>query len=142
MKSRFEKLKPHFEKMINAGNVVLHLMLGIGIASLFLPWEKSFILQLIICVLTPFAVGMFLEYLQKVLLKAEANIYDAVNTAVGGFLVFIVYIFIYGVKLDSDIDFSQPPRMIWMQIGLVFIIISIFIWVYKNFLKKKEKENS
>jgi hypothetical protein len=135
-------MKSHFEQMKTAGNVVLHVLLGAGIACLFLPWEKHFFLQMIICGPGVFFVAMFLEAAQEFFLKAKGNKYDAVNCSLGGMLVYFIYISIYGAKLDMDIDFNQPPRMIWFYIGLVLIVSSGSYWVYKNFLKKKGKENS
>lgn len=53
------KNKTLSQKLLTAGNFVLHLMLGIGIASLFLKWERHFFLQLVICFLFPFGIAFF-----------------------------------------------------------------------------------
>jgi hypothetical protein len=131
-------IKHHITAALSAGNVFLHILLGIGIASLFLIYERSFILQLMICVLMSFAVGFFGEYLQKIIFKAAANFYDAVNTGIGGLFIFIVYILIYGIKLDSDIEHNHKPRMFWFWLGLACIGVSTLIWIGKNFMFKKK----
>lgn len=131
-------MKHHITTALSAGNVILHLILGIGVASLFLPYERSFIFQMILCGLSAFAVGFFGEYFQKIIFKSKPNFYDAVNTCIGGLMICLVYLFIYGPKLDDDIDFNHKPRMFWFYFGLICIFISIFIWIYKNFISKKK----
>lgn len=125
------------QKLLSAGNFVLHLMLGIGIASLFLKWERHFFLQLVICFLLPFGIAFFGEYGQKKAFKAKPSIYDALNTGIGGLIFGIIYLFIFGWKFDDDIDPNQQPKIYMTYIGWSLIAISTIIWIIKQVRKKR-----
>lgn len=124
------------EKLLTAGNFILHLMLGIGIASLFLKWERHWFLQLVISFLFPFGIAFFGEKFQKEL-GAKPNIYDAFNTGLAGLFYGIIYLFIFGWKLDKHIDPNQLPKMYMVYIGWSMIVISSTIWIIKQFMKRK-----
>lgn len=124
------------QKLLTAGNFVLHLMLGIGIASLFLKWERHFFLQLVICFLFPFGIAFFGEKFQQKL-GAKPSIYDAINTGIAGLIYGIIYLFIFGWKFDEDIDPNQEPKIYMTYIGWTLIIISTTIWLIKQALKKR-----
>lgn len=124
------------QKLLTAGNFVLHLMLGIGIASLFLKWERHFFLQLVICFLFPFGIAFFGEKFQKKL-GAKPNIYDALNTGIAGLIFGIIYLFIFGWKFDEDIEPNQQPKIYMTYIGWSLIAISTIIWIIKQALKKR-----
>lgn len=124
------------ENLLQAGNVLLHWTLGIGIACLFLKWERHFFLQLVICTLFPFGIAFFGEKFQKEVFGAKPNIYDAINTGIAGLIICLVYLFIYGWKFDEDIDVNQEPKLLWYKIGWMLIAVSTCIWIIKQVLKK------
>ena len=129
-------MKNFLKNCLEAGNVLLHAMLGIGVAMLFLKWERHFFIQLVICWLIPFGVAWFGEKIQESFFKAKPNAYDAVNTSIFGLIVGIVYLFIYGWKFDSDINKYQEPKMWWFYAGWILIGLSITIWTVKQINKK------
>lgn len=126
------------QKLITAGNFVLHLMLGIGIASLFLKWERHWFMQLVISFLFPFGIAFFGEKFQQKL-GAKPNIYDALNTGIAGLIFGIIYLFIFGWKFDEDIDPNQLPKMYMVYIGWSLIAISTIIWIIKQGMKFRNK---
>jgi hypothetical protein len=136
MKNFLNNLKIFAINCINAGNVVLHLMLGSGIAMLFLKWERDFMGQIAICSLFSFGAVFVGEYVQKLLFKAVPNIYDACNSGIAGLITVLIFLSIYGFKFGYEIQ-EQEPKMMWHYGGWVLIGVSTLIWVIKNFIKKK-----
>lgn len=125
------------QNLLTAGNFVLHLMLGIGIASLFLKWERHFFIQLVISFLFPFGITFFGEFFQKSL-GSKPNIYDAFNSGLTGLLYGVICLFIFGWKFDDgDIPKNQEPKMYMTYIGWSLITISTTIWIIKQLLKKR-----
>jgi len=129
-------MKTFLQKSLEAGNVLLHFALGIGIACLFLKWERHFFLQLMICTLFPLGIAFFGEFGQKKVFGAKPNINDAVNTGIAGLMFGIIYLFVFGWKFDEDIDVNQEPKMYFTYIGLSLITLSIIIWIAKQINKK------
>lgn len=132
-------MKTFLQKSLGAGNVLLHFALGIGIACLFLRYERHFFLQLVICTLFPFGIAFFGEKLQKEAFNSKPNIYDAINTGIAGLIVGLIYLFVYGWKFDSDIDPNQKPKAYFTYIGWSLITISTTIWIIKQLLKKRNE---
>jgi hypothetical protein len=135
MKNFLDNLKKFAINCINAGNFVLHLMLGSGIAMLFLKWERDFIGQIAICGLLPFGIVFIGEYLQKLFFKAVPNIYDAYNSGIAGLITVLVFLSIYGFKWGYEIQ-EQEPKMMWQYGGWVLIGVSTLIWIVKQLNKK------
>jgi hypothetical protein len=135
MKNFLNNLKIFAINCINAGNFVLHLMLGAGIAMLFLKWERDFIGQIAICTVIPFVICGILEYGQGFIPNVKRNIYDVFNSAIGGFIVVLIYLTIYGFKWGTDIG-PQEPKMFWHYGGWVLIVVSILIWTVKQLNKR------
>ena len=136
MKNFLNNLKTFAINCINAGNFVLHLMLGAGIAMLFLKWERDFIGQIGIGGLVPLGVVWFGEKLQQIIFKATPNAYDAYNSGIAGVITVLIFLSIYGFKFGCEIQ-EQEPKMMWHYGGWVLIVVSTLIWVVKNFIKKK-----
>lgn len=137
MKNFLINLKKFASNCINAGNVVLHLILGAGIAMLFLQYERSIAMQLAITTLMPLVICGFLEFCQGFIPNVKRNIYDVANSAIAGLITGIVFLSIYGWKLDEDINHNQLPKEGWFYAGWILIAVSTIIWVAKNFIKKK-----
>ena len=135
MKNLLINLRKFAINCINAGNVILHLMLGSGIAMLFLKWERDCIGQIAIGGIVPLVVVGFGEYLQKLVFKAVPNIYDAYNSGIAGLITVLIFLSIYGFKFGYEIQ-EQEPKMIWHYGGCVLIGISTFIWIVKQLNKK------
>jgi hypothetical protein len=135
MKNLLINLRKFALNCVNAGNFVLHLMLGTGIAMVFLKWERDFVGQIAICGLLPFGIVFIGEYAQKLIFKAKPNIYDAYNSGIAGLITVLIFLSIYGFKFGYEIQ-KQEPKMIWHYGGWVLIAVSTLIWIVKQLNKK------
>lgn len=124
------------EKLLNAGNFVLHLMLGSGIAMLFLKWERDVIGQILgIGIAIPFVICGILEYGQGLIPNVKRNIYDVFVGTIAGFITVLIYLLIYGFKWGYEIQ-EQEPKMMWYYGGWVLIALSVSIWLVKQVINK------
>jgi hypothetical protein len=135
MKNLLINLRKFALNCVNAGNFVLHLMLGTGIAMVFLKWERDWLGQIAICGLTSFGIVFFGEKLQKLLFKAKPNIYDAYNSGIAGVITVLVFLSIYGFKWGYEIQ-EQEPKLYWYYGGWILISLSTSIWLVKQVINK------
>lgn len=130
------KSKTFAENLLESGNVILHLILGAGIAMLFLKWERDWIGQILgIGIAIPFGVCGLLEYGQGLIPGVKRNIYDVFVGTIAGLITVLIYLIIYGFKWGADIG-PQEPKTIWQHIGWTLIAISVVVWLVKQVINK------